>query len=124
MGFKRLATQYYQRYRIPIFHCETNRVSNLAVDWLDSQWNDIVAMRASGIPVMGFTWYSLTDQIDWQHALRIERNDLHAVGMYDLDRKIRPVGVRYKEIIRQWRGVLSGDARTSAAELMAGGASA
>jgi hypothetical protein len=81
-------------------------------------------MRASGIPVMGFTWYSLTDQIDWQHALRIERNDLHAVGMYDLDRKIRPVGVRYKEIVRQWRGVLAGDARTSAAELMAGGASA
>jgi beta-glucosidase/6-phospho-beta-glucosidase/beta-galactosidase len=124
MGFKRLATQYYQRYRIPIFHCETNRVSSLAVDWLDSQWSDIVAMRASGIPVVGFTWYSLTDQIDWQHALRVERNDLHAVGMYDLDRKIRPVGARYKEIIRQWRGVLAGDARTSAAELMAGGASA
>ena len=80
MGFRQLATQYYERYRMPIFHCETNRVSHLAVEWLDQQWADIIAMRASGIPVTGFTWYSLTDQIDWQHALRVERNDLHPVG--------------------------------------------
>ena len=90
------------------------------MEWIDRQWADIMAMRASGIPVMGFTWYTLTDQIDWQHALRVERNDLHAVGMYDLDRKMRPVGARYREIVRQWRGVLSGDARTSAAELAVG----
>ena len=110
MGFKRLATQYYQRYQVPIFHCETNRVAHLAVDWLDQQWSDIVAMRASGIPVTGFTWYSLTDQIDWQHALRIERNDLHAVGMYDLERRIRPVGVRYREIVQRWRAVVDAPA--------------
>ena len=48
---------------------------------------------------MGFTWFSLTDQIDWQHALRVERNDVYAVGLYDLDRKIRPVGVAYRELI-------------------------
>ena len=106
MGFKRLATSYYERYNVPIFHCETNRTSGQAVDWLDTQWDDIIAMRAEGIPVTGFTWYSLTDQIDWQHCLREERNDLHAVGLYDLDRRIRPVGRRYKEIIAQWRGQL------------------
>src|SRR5687768_13166208 len=110
MGFKRLATQYYHRYQVPIFHCETNRVAHLAVDWLDQQWSDIMAMRASGIPVTGFTWYSLTDQIDWQHALRIERNDLHAVGMYDLERRIRPVGVRYREIVQRWRAVVDAPA--------------
>ena len=110
MGFKRLATQYFQRYQVPIFHCETNRVAHLAVDWLDQQWSDIMAMRASGIPVTGFTWYSLTDQIDWQHALRIERNDLHAVGMYDLERRIRPVGVRYREIVQRWRAVVDAPA--------------
>ena len=110
MGFRRLATQYHERYRVPIFHCETNRVSHLAVEWLDHQWSDILAMRASGIPVMGFTWYSLTDQIDWQHALRVERNDLHTVGMYDLDRKVRPVGREYQEIIKRWRRVLDAPA--------------
>jgi beta-glucosidase/6-phospho-beta-glucosidase/beta-galactosidase len=111
MGFKRLASAYYHRYKVPIFHCETNRVCGQAVEWLDAQWSDLMAMRASGIPVTGFTWYSLTDQIDWQHALRVERNEVHTVGMYDLDRRIRPVGARYKEIVRQWRSVLHTDER-------------
>jgi beta-glucosidase/6-phospho-beta-glucosidase/beta-galactosidase len=98
-GFYSLAKEYYDRYRIPLFHCETNRVSRHAVDWLHSQFNEVLALRASGIPVYGFTWYSLTDQIDWQHALRIERNDLHPVGLFDLDRRIRPVGIAYRDLI-------------------------
>jgi beta-glucosidase/6-phospho-beta-glucosidase/beta-galactosidase len=116
MGFKRLASAYHQRYRVPIFHCETNRTCGQAVNWLDQQWNDVIAMRASGIPVTGFTWYSLTDQIDWQHALRVERNELHSVGLYDLDRRIRPVGRRYKEIVRQWRNVLRPDDQAPSVE--------
>jgi len=98
-GFRYLASEYYSRYRVPLFHCETNRVSGLAVDWLSNQWADITALRNAGIPVMGFTWFSLTDQIDWQHALRVERNDVYPVGLYDLDRKIRPVGVAYRQLI-------------------------
>jgi hypothetical protein len=42
--------------------------------------------------------------------------------MYDLDRKIRPVGVRYREIIRQWRGVLGGEVSSSEGEPMTGAA--
>jgi beta-glucosidase/6-phospho-beta-glucosidase/beta-galactosidase len=99
VGFRTLAAQYYDRYRVPLFHCETNRPTRFAPDWLREQWNDVVALRESGIPVVGFTWYSLTDQIDWQHALRVERNDVHSVGLYDLDRRIRPVGEMYREII-------------------------
>jgi beta-glucosidase/6-phospho-beta-glucosidase/beta-galactosidase len=104
-GFRLLAAEYYSRYRIPLFHCETNRVSALAVDWLQGQWEDIVALRSSGIPVMGFTWFSLTDQIDWQHALRVEKNDVHPVGLYDLDRRIRPVGVAYRDLIAANQGM-------------------
>lgn len=107
-GFLALATEYYNRYRIPLFHCETNRVSRLAVDWLQSQWRDVMTLRSMGIPVHGFTWYSLTDQIDWQHALRVERNALHAVGLYDLDRKIRPVGEAYRSIIHDWSPIFAG----------------
>jgi hypothetical protein len=109
MGLRQVATQYHERYCLPIFHCATSQVGHVAVEWLDRQWSDILALRASGIPVMGFTWYSLTDQIDWQHALRTERNEVHPVGMYDLRRKIRPVGVRYREIVAEWREVLDRD---------------
>ena len=108
LGFRALAAQYYRRYGIPLFHCETNRVSAHAVGWLDEQWSDVLFLRASGIPVHGFTWYSLTDQIDWQHALRVERNDLHPVGLYDLERRARPVAVRYREIVASWAAPLSG----------------
>jgi len=107
LGFRLLAAEYYSRYRIPLFHCETNRVSSLAVDWLAGQWEDIVALRSAGIPVMGFTWFSLTDQIDWQHALRVEKNEVHPVGLYDLKRQIRPVGVAYKELIAANRELLT-----------------
>jgi beta-glucosidase/6-phospho-beta-glucosidase/beta-galactosidase len=102
-GFRALAAHYYDRYRVPLFHCETNRVSRFAVDWLRSQWSDVSMLRAEGIPVMGFTWYSLTDQIDWQHGLRFERNDVYPVGLFDLDRRMRPVGVEYRGLIRSER---------------------
>ena len=46
MGLRQLATQYHERYRLPIFHCETNRESHVAVEWLDRQWSDVLAMRA------------------------------------------------------------------------------
>ena len=102
-GLESLAREYYERYRIPLFHCETNRVPRFAEEWLDEQWEAMMNLRRSGIPVHGFTWYSLTDQIDWQHALRVERNDLHPVGLYDLNRKIRPVGIAFRELIAEWR---------------------
>ena len=107
VGFRTLAMQYYRRYEIPLFHCETNRVSHHAVEWLDEQWRDFMHLRSVGVPVRGFTWYSLTDQIDWQYALRYERNHLHAVGLYDLNRRPRPVARRYREIIGQWSSVLA-----------------
>jgi hypothetical protein len=65
-----------------------------------------MALRQAGIPLYGFTWYSLTDQIDWQHALRVERNDVHPVGLYDLDRRIRPVGDAYRRLVAQWKGAV------------------
>jgi len=117
VGFAALAAQYYRRYGIPLFHCETNRVHRHAVAWLDDQWNDILHLRAQGIPVRGFTWYSLTDQIDWQYGLREERNHLHAIGLFDLQRRPRPVASRYREIINTWRPVLTAD--TTVQELRA-----
>ena len=101
-GFASLATEYWERYRLPLFHCETNRVPRFAEGWLAGQWSEMLALRDAGIPLRGFTWYSLTDQIDWQHALRVERNDLHPVGLYDLQRRIRPVGAAYRRLVAEW----------------------
>jgi len=100
-GYRTLAAEYWERYRIPLFHCETNRPAGSAPRWLAAQWADVCALRDAGIPIHGFTWYSLTDQIDWQYALRERHNEVHPVGLYDLNRRERPVGRAYRALIAQ-----------------------
>ena len=63
-------------------------------------------MRMEGLPVLGFTWYSLTDQMDWDIALHDERNMVNPIGLYDLNRQPRPVAAAYRQIIREFTGQL------------------
>ena len=91
-------------------HTETNiaqgSLGTEAVDWLWKEWANVLRVRNDGVPVVGFTWYSLTDQIDWDSALRFRNGTVNPLGLFDLDRKIRPVGEAYKSLIEQWRDVL------------------
>lgn len=109
-GYDGITWQYFDRYHLPVMHTETNlrqgSEGDEAVNWLWKQWANVLRCRNDGIPVVGFTWYSLTDQVDWLYALREERGHVDPVGLYDLDRKIRPVGEAYKELIVAWREVL------------------
>ena len=77
-----------------------------AVDWLWKQWACLLKVRNEGVPMVGFTWYSLTDQVDWDTALRESNGNVNALGLYDLDRNIRPVGAAYKQLICDWATVL------------------
>jgi beta-glucosidase/6-phospho-beta-glucosidase/beta-galactosidase len=109
-GYDAITWQYYDRYHLPVMHTETNLregpVGDEAVNWLWKEWANVLRCRNDGIPVVGFTWYSVTDQIDWSYALREERGVVDKVGLYDLDRKIRAVGAAYKRLIQDWRSVL------------------
>jgi hypothetical protein len=57
-------------------------------------------MRRSGIPVVGFTWYSLIDQIDWNVGLTRSHGNVNPVGLFDLNRDLRPVGQAYQHLVR------------------------
>ena len=47
-------------------HTETNVFdANEAPVWLWKQWMNVLNMREEGVPVCGFNWYSLIDQVDW-----------------------------------------------------------
>ena len=109
-GYAEITWQYYDRYRIPVMHTETNlREGNGgddAVRWLWKEWANVLRVRNDGVPVVGFTWYSLTDQMDWGTALRENAGRVDPVGLYDLDRNIRPVGQAYKQLISDWRDIL------------------
>ncbi|HEX6860779.1 MAG TPA: family 1 glycosylhydrolase [Caulobacteraceae bacterium] len=109
-GYSEITRQYYDRYRLPVMHTETNIVEgpngDEAVNWLWKEWANVLRVRNAGVPTVGFTWYSLTDQTDWDTALREKNNRVHPVGLYDLNREIRAVGRSYKQLIADWRDVL------------------
>ena len=54
------------------------------------------------MPVVGFTWFGLVDMKDWDSALTKPRNRTNAVGLYDLNRKPRPVAKAYRELVEQY----------------------
>ena len=56
-------------------------------------------MRQGGVPLVGFTWYSLTDQVDWDTALREPLGNVSPVGLFDLNRDPRPVGQAYRHLV-------------------------
>ena len=109
-GYCEITRQYYERYLLPVMHTETNSwqgpKGDEAVYWLWKEWANVLRLRNCGVPVVGFTWYSLTDQVDWESALRENRGTLNPLGLFDLDRKIRPVGEAYRQLIADWNAVL------------------
>ncbi|HEX4694675.1 family 1 glycosylhydrolase [Sphingomonas sp.] len=109
-GYSEITRQYHDRYRLPVMHTETNLsqgpLGTEAVDWLWKEWANVLRVRNDGVPVVGFTWYSLTDQVDWDTALREKNGNVNPLGLFDLDRNIRPVGKAYMRLIEQWRDVL------------------
>jgi beta-glucosidase/6-phospho-beta-glucosidase/beta-galactosidase len=104
-GWYVIANQYWERYRKTMMHTETNRIdASDAQRWLWRQWHNVQLLRDAGVPLIGFTWYSLTDQLDWGSALRRVDGRVDPVGLFDLNRDPRPVGLSYRHLIDQHRG--------------------
>src|SRR3546814_6624252 len=71
-GYSEITRQYYGRYGLPVMHTETNFPEgpngDEAVNWLWKEWANVLRLRNVGIQTVGFTYYSLTDQVDWDTA--------------------------------------------------------
>ena len=68
-GYYVITRQYFDRYRLPVMHTETNRTSHIAVEWLWKEWMNLLRLREDGVPIIGFTWFGLLDMKDWDSAL-------------------------------------------------------
>ncbi len=103
LGWYQITREYYDRYHKPVMHTETNAM-NAAENpkWLWKQWLNILRMRRDGVPVLGFTWYSLIDQIDWDTGLTKKNGTVNPVGLYDLNRKPRPVADAYRQLLESF----------------------
>jgi beta-glucosidase/6-phospho-beta-glucosidase/beta-galactosidase len=106
MGLYAMGKEYYQRYRKPLMHTETNALrSEDSPAWLWKQWMNLLRLRHDGIPVLGFTWYSLIDQVDWDIALGEKRGLVNGCGLFDLDRRPNPVAAEYRALLREYQGL-------------------
>ncbi len=106
-GYYPITHQYFARYSLPVMHTETNNLGGVdPVSWLRKEWANVHRLKKDGVPLIGFTWYSLQDQVDWDTALRENNGTVNPLGLVDLDRKIRPVGHAYKKLIAEWRETL------------------
>jgi beta-glucosidase/6-phospho-beta-glucosidase/beta-galactosidase len=105
-GYYVITSQYYKRYKLPIMHTETNIRMPACKEWLLKQWANVHRLKHDGVPVIGFTWYSLLHQVDWDSALRENAGRVNELGLYDLNRNIMPVGEAYKQLINDWKDII------------------
>jgi len=114
LGYDDIVSQYHQRYRLPVMHTETSVPQGISgeasVNWLWKEWANALRVRNNGVPLVGFTWFPLIDQVGWDEAGRLKPENvpdrINPVGLYDLQRKRRPVGDAYRQLIRDWRHLL------------------
>lgn len=105
-GWYVIAMQYWERYRRPLMHSETNHLdARQAPRWIWRQWHNVQLIQRAGVPVLGFTWYSLTDQADWDIALSEPLGNINPVGLFDLNRRPRAVAQAYKHLIETFADV-------------------
>ncbi|HYE75451.1 MAG TPA: family 1 glycosylhydrolase [Blastocatellia bacterium] len=90
-GFATLIADYYQRYQVPIMITETSALgdSDVRARWMHTSIEAVKQLRASGVPVVGYTWFPLFTMVDWRYRLGrrpIERYYIE-LGLYRLNRE-------------------------------------
>ena len=99
-GFAAVAREHHDHLGLPFMLAETNASGDRAPGWLAATWNDSLALFDEGLPIRGYCWYSLTDQVDWDTALSVAAGTVNPLGLVDLDRRERPVGRAYGSLSR------------------------
>jgi len=102
-GYYVVMKDYHSRYHLPVMHTETNFPDPArASEWLWRQTANVRRLRDDHVPVVGFTWYGLTDMTDWDVALRERRGTVNPVGLFDLERHERPAAAAFRQLVRDY----------------------
>jgi beta-glucosidase/6-phospho-beta-glucosidase/beta-galactosidase len=90
-GFSELIRHYHDRYQAPIMITETSALGSddIRLRWLKSSVSSIKALRAEGVPVIGYTWFPLFTMVDWRYRFAKEpvENFYLELGLYRLNRE-------------------------------------
>jgi beta-glucosidase/6-phospho-beta-glucosidase/beta-galactosidase len=84
----RLAELYWKRYRAPLFISETASVGSIGRrrKWLDDSLAAVKRVRATGIPLVGYTWWPLFALVTWAYrqGQKPPAFYLKQMGLWDL----------------------------------------
>lgn len=85
-GLLKICIEYWNHYQLPLLHTETNFVDYLSAEWGLTQLLELAQLQNYDIPLLGFTWYSLMDQYNWDTRLKGSPRELqvHPVGLISL----------------------------------------
>lgn len=93
--------RWHDRYRVPFWVGETSNLSlptEEQVPWLEELASALAELRTEGLPVRGLCWYSRGDQFDWQTALLNPVGAVTEVGLFDRERRPRPVATAFRKL--------------------------
>lgn len=103
LGWGNIARQYFHRYRKPMMLTETNTGHpEDGPKWLWKTWHNLALLRSEGLPVIGYTWYSLQNQVDWDIQLREIRGNEIGNGLFRLDRTPNPVAQAFSDLCSRY----------------------
>lgn len=88
-GFAALIEDYYNRYRVPVMITETSALGedDVRSRWMRASVAAVKQLRASGVPVIGYTWFPLFTMVDWRYRLgrRPVENYYIDLGLYKIN---------------------------------------
>lgn len=113
LGLYGIAKAYYQRYGLPMMLTETSADGhpiNRQI-WLEQTIDDCRRLREDGIPMNGYFWWPMIDQLDWDGALTHRVGKIHDVGIYNLKRQTDSTLTRHATpLVQQFAAIVaSGD---------------
>jgi hypothetical protein len=97
-AYEATATAWHERYQVPFWVSETSNLSLPVEDggaWLEALVRSLDGLSGRGLPVRGICWYSRGDQFDWDTALTAPVGKVTEVGLFDVERRARPVAADY-----------------------------
>ena len=95
------ARSWFDRYGAPFWVAETSNLSlpvDQQVPWLEGMVRRLGDLRRDGLPVRGVCWYSRGDQYDWDSSLTQPVGRVTEVGLFDAERRPRPVAEAYARL--------------------------
>ncbi|MDB5319258.1 MAG: glycosyl transferase group 1 [Phycisphaerales bacterium] len=109
LGLYGVGHAYYNRYGLPMMLTETS-IEGKAINreiWLEETVEDCRRLREEGVPMLGYFWWPMIDQVDWDGALTHRVGKIHEVGLFNLKRQAdgtlarqaTPLVKQYAEIV-------------------------